>query len=733
MKHSPKNHRPKNHRPKKHGLNATGQLSIFALLIFQTLFILFAMSLNIALVVHDKINLQNSVDIAAYYGAMKQAEMLNAIAHINYQIRQSWKLLTWRYRVLGSMSLTDMSHLSPSWGGGAPPLSPDVPHPLPAYLNRSRPGPYFFCVGHKYWGEIVSLSSYRLNVNADGTDMLCANMRTTIPPIVGTSISGPESLMGLKNLFDGIENVAGKMNTAVSSQCQAYGFNSWILGAYSLIHFLYDQSQRKRMIYNLAKKLMEDTELSRGPIAEGAKKTFERNLSFINREAFKNSTNPIETFSSLQGKSPRDLIEDQDFETDMIYAKTIGGGDLGEGGCDKKLGSIVFDDFPYLKPGAQAIYNNLKEILNKRGPWPSCSKREGSICQASAGMIKKPFIVYYAVKAGLEYKNQIFLPFDLKLKAQAFAKPFGGRIGPDLRGPDSVDILLPQNSGSTVPDEYEWDKRYGPNYSRYPGDQLGLRSKLVHSYWTRMVRNSPPVFKDIRNYMKEDPSAGGMWVADRDPMARGFSDIYKFTPGYPGVPNIPARKWEIAAVAPDLFDVTYFTILPYYQYTYFPKIKDLLGNDYLRGDLGTYSDDGGNTFESTGKGTSLLHQVMSQEHPYQLSPDIWQELKSSPPPYKLIGRPPYKVPKLKFLLTGWNPPTKKYTDSGSLYGDPNNTFFGKCHRWVHEEGLMEGSLSSSTQGKIANGCIFGGRTGYSVKMVSKDHLLNSPGFHPPPW
>ena len=81
-------------------LHPTGQLSIFVVLIFQALFILFAMSLNVALVVHDKINLQNSVDIAAYYGAMKQAEMMNAIAHINYQIRQSWKLLVWRYRVL---------------------------------------------------------------------------------------------------------------------------------------------------------------------------------------------------------------------------------------------------------------------------------------------------------------------------------------------------------------------------------------------------------------------------------------------------------------------------------------------------------------------------------------------------------------------------------------------------------------------------------------------------------
>ena len=68
-------------------------------------FHIFAMVINVGLIVHDKINLQNSVDLAAYYGASKQAEWLNVIAHNNYQIRQAWKLLTFRYRVLGSLGL----------------------------------------------------------------------------------------------------------------------------------------------------------------------------------------------------------------------------------------------------------------------------------------------------------------------------------------------------------------------------------------------------------------------------------------------------------------------------------------------------------------------------------------------------------------------------------------------------------------------------------------------------
>src|ERR1700679_743889 len=90
-------------RVKKVLLNETGQMSIFVALIFQVLFVLFAMVINIGLLVHDKINLQNAVDLGAYYAAERQSEVLNEIGHINYQLRQDYKLLAWRYRVLGTL------------------------------------------------------------------------------------------------------------------------------------------------------------------------------------------------------------------------------------------------------------------------------------------------------------------------------------------------------------------------------------------------------------------------------------------------------------------------------------------------------------------------------------------------------------------------------------------------------------------------------------------------------
>ncbi|MCB0357887.1 MAG: hypothetical protein KDD40_12810, partial [Bdellovibrionales bacterium] len=120
--------------------NSQGQLAIFVVLVFQVLFVLFAMAINVALIVHDKINLQNAVDLAAYYAAAKQAEMLNAMAHQNYQIRQSYKLLAWRYRVLGTTGLLQ--------SGGVKAVQ---------YYHPSNPGINNFNINETEWfGAAVS-------------------------------------------------------------------------------------------------------------------------------------------------------------------------------------------------------------------------------------------------------------------------------------------------------------------------------------------------------------------------------------------------------------------------------------------------------------------------------------------------------------------------------------------------------------------------------------------------
>ena len=146
-------------------LNQRGQIAIFIALIFQVLFVFFAMAINVGMVVHDKINLQNSVDLAAYYGAQRQAEILNQIAHINYQIRQSFKLFTWRYRVLGSLGL-QQHPMNPNNGGavGSETAYSQVPS---------------FCITHDLWQEYNQL---------DPNSTICRDAVVdlpNIPPLTG--------------------------------------------------------------------------------------------------------------------------------------------------------------------------------------------------------------------------------------------------------------------------------------------------------------------------------------------------------------------------------------------------------------------------------------------------------------------------------------------------------------------------------------------------------------------
>ena len=79
---------------------------------------MFGMTINVAMVVHDKINLQNSVDFASLYVAQRQAEMLNAIAHQNYQIRQAYKLMAYRYYVIGTAAIEGTGGSGPQVSSG---------------------------------------------------------------------------------------------------------------------------------------------------------------------------------------------------------------------------------------------------------------------------------------------------------------------------------------------------------------------------------------------------------------------------------------------------------------------------------------------------------------------------------------------------------------------------------------------------------------------------------------
>ena len=156
-----------------------GQIVVFMVLIFQMLFVFISMMVNIGLVVHDKINLQNAVDLSAIYGAQRQAEILNALAHINYQIRQSYKLMAWRYFILGNLGANYSTDYRITDTG---PDSNNIN--CPGLLRSGRRGPsgsnkaiaeninqcpYAVCMRHPYWDIPTSGSD-------SVTDHACRNL-----------------------------------------------------------------------------------------------------------------------------------------------------------------------------------------------------------------------------------------------------------------------------------------------------------------------------------------------------------------------------------------------------------------------------------------------------------------------------------------------------------------------------------------------------------------------------
>jgi hypothetical protein len=82
-----------------------GQISVLMIFSLVPMFTLFAFVVNIGMLVHAKISLQNAADLAAYAGAATQARQLTHISHLNYMMRQTYKKFVFKYYVLGNLSL----------------------------------------------------------------------------------------------------------------------------------------------------------------------------------------------------------------------------------------------------------------------------------------------------------------------------------------------------------------------------------------------------------------------------------------------------------------------------------------------------------------------------------------------------------------------------------------------------------------------------------------------------
>jgi hypothetical protein len=667
----------------------SGQMAIFVALLFQILFVFFAMIINVGLLVHDKINLQNAVDLGAIYAAQRQAETLNMIAHTNYQIRQSWKLMTWRLRVLGDIAR--QGHPGGELSGGSQ-GGEEFDSSLGSPGNEKGPA---VCIWHKLWKE----SSDR----AGSTQDLCKKAADIRIP----KIPKAKQIAGFLPWTGAVVGLVDRMRSVFEGQCKAAGPASWLYGSLIYIRFKRDQEYRRTLLRLLADFLSADAsswkDLNNDSVEVGVRKTILKNLTRSNKARIKDSD--IVLFNSLGGVKPEDWLPEIAIQALIPYVDFIENG----GACNGNLKFVnpgVTND-----PNGHLPYhgiNNLDrngEVAGQVGdPLPGSPFRP-NLEYPSIGVEKNPWwLAYVGVKVDIKPSTQFVLPFAplgkaIGMTAKAFAQPFGGRVGPWFKqfwiasenqsSGEKTDGLLPDRAGVGIPMAPGTDDI--PNYSKYPGDRLGLKSRMALSAMSRefyKVRGRQLSF--FQSYSGLGDKVQGN--PERDALA--------WAKGSPVTPWI--REFEVAAVAPDLFDVTYYSIDPNFWFTYLQSSPiGTTDNLAIWGDMGSHAPPGLPAF--------------SVEEQINFSGRLYGDSVS------------YIVKDWRTLLTGWAQP-------GAVTYDFPTQKFGKC-AMQDKEGQGKGLT-------IPGSCLSGGRTGYSVKIVSKQYLegpieLGGPGNsgkikNPPP-
>lgn len=636
-----------------------GQSAIFVALMFNVLFVFFAMSLNVAMVIHDKINLQNSVDLGAYYAAQKQAEILNAMAHQNYAIRQSWKLASWRYRVLGTMGLDRSGVKHPTITGS----TSDTP-----YQPAIRPS---LCMTYK-----TGTNEQDLWEDVPPRENLCNSENTRVPPLPQVRI-----IAGFLGINHGIAALSRQLRLQFARQSDKHGAFNWWYGSSIMHAFRLDQRNRKQVIFGLARGLSSTKEdfvdLDGNSVLAGVRKTIEKNLTYTNRERL----GEIQMFNSLGGLEPKSWLSEISIAPTLLYTDVR----RGEG-----LQSVAkpITELPEREDAMEFLLAPYPNGLDGQSlvPWSSSGYGflQDSDFQFSMGVEKNPWAMAYVGIKVETTPRQVFFPVSgaLKMVARAFAKPFGGRLGPwysekwDKGSPTStgqeVDGLLPPRvSPGSFGDANDY--RRLPNYSRYPGDEIGLASNMAQN-GLKDLRKIKSQRLDFYKNIKEDMASSGV------------NDIL----AWDGASNQPPliRNYELAAISPDLFDITYYSIEPNFTENYWQRIVANKARLGIPGDVVVRTDLGHNS--------NIIPNYNVQQ---QMS--VARTLQKSEPFFYVRDR--------SHLLTSWLPGPGTYN-----YGEESANLFGRCE-------LADDSLKVRNPGS----CVAGGRTGYSVKLVSRDYLLSN--------
>lgn len=721
-----------------------GQVALFVALIFQVLFLFFAMIVNVGLVVHHKINLQNSVDMAAYYGAMRQAELLNSIGHINYQMRQSWKLLAWRYRVLGTAG--DVSR-HPYDHQGSKSVRPayDVENSVDTNGNYTRPP---FCITYPPFNDKTG-QAVPANENTC-KETLANDLKARMVRL----FNAPPTVAGFIGFAVQTAALTNTLRQSAIGRCINVGpFNYTTVGGFMFAYQL-DQYARRLVLARISRSMSKNKsdfdDIDGKSVKAGAEETFKRNLTFANKEG-RDLT--FQMYNSLAhqgcGQNPGDT--DLEFPapwlSEIRVFPTIYYLDME---CDAAASGLNFfpRNFELKDPAHLASPDNVDSIpwSYRNGKVPGLNPQIEYLAQNLflygdknrfiLGYEKNPWCqAYIGIKASTKPKIP-FAPSDLTLTAQAYAKPFGGKIGPwynrswgpkdteskgDLNSRTDPNLPIRVKDPSVLqsdPTLFQSPLRVA-NYSKYIGDPFGLRSWRSMGHLSRAVfnLNSSTLYRTATGTSTTD-----LKILGNDPISPNFNDwddIYQPIQANTGKDILAWNKslnkepgirlLEVAGIAPDQFDLAYYSIDPNFYANYYTRMltgivrKLGINEAFFRPDLGA----------RIGAGDLEKFSVKDQ---MKLVADI------SPPIIDFQTKITYVARNPVHLLTSWS--------NGSLHFydklDPN--YFGNClapdtRKGGYVDPQADNSFLNAGE-SLPGECVTGGRTGYSVKIVSKDYLFS---------
>lgn len=639
----------------KESRSINGQISIFIALVFQIMFVFFAMLINISLIIHDKINLQNAVDLAAYYAAEKQAEQLNEIAHINYQIRQDYKLLAFRIHVLGSMGSN-----SAAFNQSAPPPDAALPNTSPVV-----------CVSNSAWTD----GSW--GDSTHNPPPYCVHDNMSFPGLPAPRKSN--SLLGFITGF--ASNLFTKAASNITEGCNRASDMNWSTAA--IWNYIYRRATKRRleMITTIANNLSDADFKDRNgdPIKIGALQTFKKNLTEANLRSIEDAKEAsFEVYNGLVSppgtNKPPEWLQIIPITPSLTYTR-----------CNSSTNAAATTSPDYIQ-NPPTTYGPILTALggaaiSKLVEYTGQPASGLSIDSATIGVEKNPWhLAYVAVRASTKPRKP-FAPFGkpIQLVARAYAMPFGGRIGPwyaSTWGNGStqstgapIDALVNSRDGGAPPAS---PIQAIPNYSRYPGDSVGIRSGLA-----QYLFKSPLIQANTKNLQS--------YIHFMSPNFDKTGDVLSTDP--------KLRLIEAAGVAPDAFDISYYSIDPEYYTDY---LNNMNPNRFALS-----ISDIGSDLQATNnnpKNFSVGGQLRAR--------------KSMEANFQTLN--PWLVYKLDHLLTAWS------QDNASNYS-PSPSNFQTCY--VHP---YYSKTNPSESWPVQPGfCIAGGRTGYSVKIVSGSYLKSS--------